>query len=97
VRTDRAAEEKKKTAPETVTAAPNQEATPMKETKTVTRAEAIENILLNMEKKMSAEDVKATLGDYIKLIQLAKEMKEESKTAMTVGWIEDPELIRIEE
>lgn len=39
---------------------------------------------------MSAEDLKATLGDYIKLIQLQKEMGEEPKSEITVTWIEEP-------
>ena len=30
-----------------------------------------------MEKKLAREDVKATLGDYIRLVQLQKELEEE--------------------
>jgi hypothetical protein len=86
VRPNRAADEKKKTAPEAVIAAPKQE------TENETRAEAVERILRNVEKKMSEEDVKATLGDYIRLIQLAKEMGEEPKSEIKVTWIEEPEL-----
>ena len=86
MRPNRAADEKKKTAPEAVIAAPKQE------TENETRAEAVERILRNVEKKMSEEDVKATLGDYIRLIQLAKEMGEEPKSEIKVTWIEEPEL-----
>jgi len=64
----------------------------MKEKKNETRAKAVERILLNVEQKMSEENVKATLGDYIRLIQLAKEMGEEPKSEIKVTWIEDPEL-----
>ena len=64
----------------------------MNEKKKETRAEVIEKILCNVEKKMSAENVKATLGDYIKLLQLAKEMGEEPKTEIKVTWIEEPEI-----
>jgi hypothetical protein len=53
------------------------------------RAEAIEKILASVEGKMSAEGTKATLGDYIRLIQLSKEIGEEPKTEITVGWIEE--------
>jgi tRNA threonylcarbamoyladenosine modification (KEOPS) complex Pcc1 subunit len=88
VRLNRAAEEKKKTDPEAVRTAPRQGVTTMKET----RAKAIEKILLNVEAKMSDQNMKATLGDYIRLIQLVKEMGEEPKAEIKVTWIEDPEL-----
>lgn len=39
---------------------------------------------------MSSEDLKATLGDYIRLIQLAKEIGEEPKSEIKVTWIEEP-------
>jgi hypothetical protein len=56
------------------------------------RALAVQKILRNVEKKMSAADVKASLGDYIRLFQLSKEMGEEPKTDITVTWIEtDPD------
>ncbi len=38
---------------------------------------------------MSAEDLKATLGDYIRLIQLSKEITDEPKSDITVMWIEE--------
>jgi hypothetical protein len=41
---------------------------------------------------MSDQNMKATLGDYIRLIQLVKEMGEEPKAEIKVTWIEDPEL-----
>jgi hypothetical protein len=56
------------------------------------RALAVQKILRNVEKKMSAEDVKASLGDYIRLFQLSKEMHEEPKAHISVTWIEnDPD------
>ena len=57
----------------------------------------MKKILLNVEKKMSEEVVRATLADYIKLIQLSKDMTGEAKTEMKVTWIEEPELPPIEE
>jgi hypothetical protein len=51
------------------------------------RAAAVKKILLNVEKKMEGENVKATLGDYIRLIQLQKEMVE-TPSEITVTWIE---------
>jgi hypothetical protein len=87
----RRAAEKKKTAPEAVTAAPNGGAT--KQTENETRAQAVERILRTVEKKMSSEDLKATLGDYIRLIQLAKEIGEEPKSEIKVTWIEEPAIL----
>lgn len=46
---------------------------------------------------MWEEEVKASLGDYIRLIQLSKEMTDEPKTDIKVGWIEEPERSSIEE
>jgi len=86
----RTSAEKKKTAPK-------ERAAPAKRPGTKARAAAVKKILLNVEKKMTAVSAKATLGDYIKLLQLTKEMGEEPKTAITVTWIEEPEENPIEE
>jgi hypothetical protein len=51
------------------------------------RAAAVKKILLNVEKKMSGEEVKATLGDYIRLVQLQKEMVEQP-SEMQVMWVD---------
>jgi len=82
----------KRAAVKKKTAAPKQRAAPVKRPGTKARAKAVKKILLKVEKKMSAGDLKATLGDYIKLIQLSKEMGEEPKTEIKVIWIEDPEM-----
>ena len=88
---------KKKTAPEAAAAAPKKKrAASVKRPGAKARAKAVKKILLKVEKQMSAEEVKATLGDYIKLIQLSKEMTPPAKTEIRVMWIEEP-LILIEE
>ncbi len=48
----------------------------------------MKKILRNVEQKMSGEDVKATLGDYIRLVQLQKDMGEEPLAEIKVTWIE---------
>lgn len=58
---------------------------------TKARAEAVKKILLNVEKKMAGKELKATLGDYIKLIQLQKEMGEEPARELKVTWVEPVE------
>jgi hypothetical protein len=79
------------TKEKTMTAPPKKRAAPAKKTGTMSRAEAVEKILHNVENKLAKGNLKASLGDYIKLIQLSKEMKDEAKTEIKVTWIEEPE------
>jgi hypothetical protein len=60
-----------------------------KETAQETR-DAVNKIIQNLEQKMSGGEVKATLGDYIRLLQLQKEMNEEQPTEITVTWVDAP-------
>jgi len=78
--------EKKMTAP------PKKRAAPVEKTEPKTRAMAVEQLLIKVEDKLVKGDVKATLGDYIKLLQLAKEIGGEPKTEIKVTWIEEPEI-----
>jgi hypothetical protein len=48
----------------------------------------VQKILERMEDKLSHADVKATLTDYIRLVQLEKELKEEEPREIKVTWIE---------
>lgn len=76
---------KKKTAPKA--------ALKKKRPGTKARAKNLKSILLKVEKQMKDEAVKATLGEYMKLLQMQKEMTaDEPKTEITVTWIEDPEM-----
>lgn len=60
------------------------------ETETETQEDAMTRILRNVEAKLLGEDMKATLGDYIRLVQLEKAMAE-PKTEIKVTWVEPPE------
>lgn len=53
-----------------------------------TQAAAVEKLLKNVEKKLGGEDVKATLGDYIRLLQLQQELEEEEPKDIKVTWVE---------
>jgi hypothetical protein len=53
-----------------------------------TQARVVKKLLKNVEKKLGGEDVKATLGDYIRLMQLQKELEEEDPQDITVTWVE---------
>jgi hypothetical protein len=55
------------------------------------RTGVVKRLLENVEKKLSGQEVKATLGDYIKLVQLQKELDEEQPTEIKVTWVEPEE------
>ena len=75
---------KKKTAPK---------AAPKKRPGTKARAKTLKSILIKVENQMKKDAGKATLGEYMKLLQLQKEMTmDEPKTEIRVTWIEDPEM-----
>jgi hypothetical protein len=63
---------------------------PKKRTGAKARLTAVKRILRNVEKKMAGNNAKATLGDYIRLLQLQKEMGEEPLSEIEVTWIETP-------
>jgi len=54
-------------------------------------AMVIANLLKKVEEKLSGDDMKATLGDYIRLIQLQKEMDEDEPREIKVTWVEPEE------
>ena len=53
-----------------------------------TQAAVVDKLLKNVEKKLAGKDVKATLGDYIKLVQLQTELEEEEPKDIKVTWVE---------
>ena len=52
------------------------------------RAQVIKGVLEKMEKQMSDDGMKATMGDYIRLVQLHKDLDEESPKEIKVTWVE---------
>ena len=64
----------------------------MKRTK---KAEVVEQLLEKVEQRLAEGDVKATVGDYIRLVQLQKELEEEEPGEITVRWV-DPEKMESE-
>lgn len=56
------------------------------------QAEVVRGLIEQVEKKLGESDVKVTLADYIRLVQLRKELEEETPREIKVTWIErDPE------
>jgi hypothetical protein len=45
-------------------------------------------LLKKVERKLSGGEVKASLGDYIKLVQLQKELEEDETREIKVTWVE---------
>jgi hypothetical protein len=57
------------------------------------RSQVVKRILESIEEKLSGNDVKATLGDYIRLVQLHRELDEERQpTEIKVTWVESTEI-----
>jgi hypothetical protein len=60
------------------------------------RVTVVKRILTQLERKMSGDEVKATMGEYIRLVQLQKELDEEAPKEIKVTWVE-PEGDKAEE
>lgn len=55
------------------------------------QAQIVRELLAQVEEKLSGPDVKVTLGDYIRLVQLRKELDEEEPRDIRVTWVEPEE------
>ena len=53
-----------------------------------THAQIVESIRKRVEKKLSSDDVKASLTDYIRLLQLEKELEEDAPREIRVTWVD---------
>ena len=58
--------------------------------KTQRKAEVVEQIIEKVEQRLGDGEMKATLGDYIRLVQLQKELDEDEPGEITVTWV-DPD------
>ena len=54
-------------------------------------AKVVKALLEQVEQKLTKEGIKASLGDYIRLVQLQKEMEEEQPKEIKVTWVEPEE------
>jgi len=57
----------------------------------VGRAQVVKNMLTQMEAKIGSDQMKATMGDYIRLVQLHKELDDEAPREIKVTWVEPVE------
>ena len=51
----------------------------------------VEQIIGKVEQRLGDGEIKATLGDYIRLVQLQKELEEEEPGEITVTWVDPDE------
>jgi hypothetical protein len=51
----------------------------------------VKQLLEKMEEKLGGKEVKASLADYIRLLQLHRELEEEDATEIKVTWVEPEE------
>jgi hypothetical protein len=51
-------------------------------------AKVVKKLLEKVEQKLSEEEVKASLADYIRLVQFQKELEEEQPREIKVTWVE---------
>jgi len=52
------------------------------------RADAVDRMIQDLESKFWDKDFRASVGDYIRLIQIRKELEEERPKEITVTWVE---------
>ena len=61
---------------------------PRRETRAKQQARIVHAIIEQVEHKLTHELEKASLGDYIKLVQLEKELEEDDPRDIQVSWVE---------
>lgn len=55
------------------------------------KAALVAQVIQNIEERLRREEIKATVGDLIRLVQLEKELEEERPKEIKVTWIEPKE------
>ncbi|MDQ6663759.1 MAG: hypothetical protein M3Z23_05155 [Acidobacteriota bacterium] len=55
------------------------------------KAQLIEMAIRKMEKKLASDEVKASIGDFIRLLQLQKDFYGDQPRQVTVKWVESTE------
>lgn len=60
-------------------------------------ANLLKNAITGMENRLKSADFKPTLSEYLKLLQMEKEMEEDGPTEIQVTWIDPASLSTIAE
>jgi len=53
--------------------------------------ELVEQVIEKMEQKLKSDEVKPSVGDFIRLLQFEKELEEEQPREIKVSWVEPRE------
>jgi len=61
---------------------------PVKSGARATTAKRITDVIAQVEKQLSKSEFKATIADYIRLLQLQKEYEKETPRDIEVTWVE---------
>jgi len=52
------------------------------------KAELVHTVIQKIEERLIKEELKPTVGDFIRLLQLEKELEDEQPREITVSWVE---------
>ncbi|MBI4874666.1 MAG: hypothetical protein HY822_08535 [Acidobacteria bacterium] len=59
--------------------------------KAIDKAELVNRLVHGIEQKLEKGELKATLGDFIRLLQLQKELENEQPKEIEVRWVDPSE------
>jgi hypothetical protein len=60
-------------------------------TRKPSKAKLVTKVIRKIEKKLEADELKPTVGDFIRLLQLEKELEDEQPREIKVSWVEPDE------
>ncbi len=55
------------------------------------KVKLVEQVIENLEKKLESNELKPSVGDFIRLLQLEKELEQEQPREIKVSWVEPRE------
>jgi hypothetical protein len=73
------------------TAAKSKRSTPVAKEGKARISKFLDNAMKQFEKRLSSEDIKPTVGDYLKLMQIEKELDRDEAKEIKVTWVEQEE------
>jgi|SoiMethySBSTD1v2_1073268.scaffolds.fasta_scaffold301745_2 hypothetical protein len=73
------------------TAAKAKRGAPVKREDKARISKFLDNAMKQFEKRLESEDIKPTLGDYLKLMQIEKELDRDEAKEIKVTWVDQEE------
>jgi len=68
-----------------------EKAAPEATTRKFTKAELVSEVIRKFETKLATDELKPTVGDLLRLLQMEQEMEEEQPREIRVSWIDGDE------